>query len=99
GLNYIALLLAHPGVRIHVCDLVAMVEGGAEGLAVASHAQARSDGLAARSDLGDAGEALDPRTITRYRRRSIELRDELAEAEKNNDPGAIDRARRELELL
>ena len=29
GLTYIAYLLAHPGVRIHVYDLVAMVEGGA----------------------------------------------------------------------
>ena len=99
GLTYIAHLLAHPGIRIHVCDLVAMVEGGEVRVPASSLAQARADGLQSTRDLGDAGEELDPRAISAYRHRSREVREELAEAERNNDSGALDRARRELELL
>ncbi len=99
GLEYIAYLLAHPGVRIHACDLVAMVEGGEAGGPAASPARARAEGLEASHDLGDAGEALDPQAISAYRRRLIEVREELAEAERNNDSGALERARHEYELL
>jgi tetratricopeptide (TPR) repeat protein len=98
GLTYIAYLLAHPGVRIHVCDLVAIVEGGAT-QTPATLGQARADGLEASRDLGDAGEKLDPQAIGEYRIRLAEVREELAEAERNNDSGAVDRARHELELL
>ena len=42
GLEYIAYLLAHPGVRIHACDLVAIVEGRALDDAAASSARAGS---------------------------------------------------------
>jgi tetratricopeptide (TPR) repeat protein len=98
GLSYIAYLLAHPGVRVHVCDLVAIVEGGAT-QTPRTLGQARADGLEASRDLGDAGETLDPRAIAEYRIRLAEVREELAEAERNNDSGAVDRARRELGLL
>jgi tetratricopeptide (TPR) repeat protein len=99
GLAYIAYLLAHPGIRIHVRDLVAMVEGGASRVPATSVGQARADGLEAVRDLGDAGETLDPQAISEYRKRMGEVRQELAEAEKNNDSGAVQRARHELELL
>jgi hypothetical protein len=86
-------------VRIHVFDLVAMVEGGAVGAPAGSVGQARADGLEATRDLGDAGEALDPQAIAEYRIRLAEVREEIAEAETNNDPGALDRARHEYDLL
>ena len=98
GLSYIAYLLAHPGVRIHACDLVAMVEGGAT-QSPAALEQARADGLEASRDLGDAGETLDLKAIAEYRIRLAEVHEELAEAERNNDSGAANRAGHELELL
>ncbi len=51
GLEYIAYLLAHPGVRIHACDLVAMVEGRALHDAAASVGHAQAQGLVAASIL------------------------------------------------
>jgi tetratricopeptide (TPR) repeat protein len=99
GLEYIAYLLAHPGVRIHACDLVAMVEGRALHDAAASVGHAQAQGLVAASDLGDAGEALDAQAVSSYRRRLTEVRAELAEAERNNDTGAKERAQREFEAL
>ena len=99
GLEYIAYLLAHPGVRIHACDLVAVVEGRALHDAAASVGHAQAQGLEAASDLGDAGEALDAQAVSSYRRRLTEVRAELAEAERNNDTGAKERAQREFEAL
>ena len=99
GLEYIAYLLAHPGVRIHACDLVAVVEGRALHDAAASVGHAQAQGLVAASDLGDAGEALDAQAVSSYRRRLTEVRAELAEAERNNDTGAKERAQREFEAL
>jgi len=98
GLTYIAYLLAHPGVRNHVIDLVAMAEGGATHLPAAL-GQARADGLDSSGDLGDAGEALDTKAIGEYRVRLEEVHEEIAEAEANNDPGALGRARHEFDLL
>jgi len=98
GLTYIAYLLAHPGIRIHVYDLVAMVEGGATQVPAALD-QARAEGLEATRDLGDAGEMLDPRAISEYRLRLGEVRQALAAAERNNDSGALDRARYEFDFL
>jgi AAA ATPase domain len=99
GLEYIAHLLANPGVRIHACDLVAMIEGTDAGSPAALPERARAEGLEASHDLGDAGDALDPQAISAYRRRLTEVRAELAEAERNNDSGAVERARHEHELL
>jgi non-specific serine/threonine protein kinase len=99
GLAYIAHLIAHPGVRIHARDLVAIVEGPAPDGATTSIGRAYADGLGAASDLGDAGEALDAQAVSSYRRRLLEVRAELAEAENNNDLGATERARHELEAL
>ena len=99
GLEYIAYLLAHPGIRIHACDLVAIVEGRALHDAAASVGHAQAQGLVAASDLGDAGESLDAQAVSSYRRRLTEVRAELAEAERNNDPGAKERAQREFEAL
>ena len=99
GLEYIAYLLAHPGVRIHACDLVTMVDGRALHDAAASVGHAQAQGLVAASDLGDAGEALDAQAVSSYRRRLTEVRAELAEAERNNDSGAKERAQREFEAL
>ena len=101
GLAYIAHLLSHAGERIHVHDLLAAVEGTAAGdgrIRMAAE-RARQDGLEVVRELGDAGEALDLRARGEYRRRLGELRAELEDAEGQNDPGRVERARGELEFL
>jgi len=61
GLQYLALLVAHPGRERHVLDLVDRIEG------------VSADGLDRRA-LGDAGAVLDTRARTEYRRRIESLR-------------------------
>jgi hypothetical protein len=57
GLAYIAFLLAHPGERIHVHELIARVDGVADGGSELKAEVARE--VSAARDLGDAGEVLD----------------------------------------
>jgi hypothetical protein len=51
------------------------------------------------ADLGDAGALLDAKAREQYRRRIGELREELAEAVRFNDPLRAARLRAELEAL
>ncbi len=73
GMHYLARLLAHPGREFHALDLVA-----AESVGVA-----RSDEHMA---LGDAGELLDARAKTAYRRRLAEIEDDIEQARALGDP-------------
>lgn len=98
GLTYIAYLLGRPGQRIHVIDMVRAIEGDAEG-AVNDPDSAMREGLGVRHDLGDAGDTLDAAAREAYRRRRAELRVELDAAQHQNDPGRIEAARHELDLL
>jgi hypothetical protein len=50
-------------------------------------------------DRGDAGELLDDRARAAYRRRLIELEEELSQAEAWNDPARLARARAESDAL
>jgi tetratricopeptide (TPR) repeat protein len=101
GLAYIAYLLAHPGERIHVCDLVTIVEGSAGDDSGVADAVARtaSDGIAVARDLGDGVPMLDHQAKAQYRARLSELRKELEEAERMNDSGTAERIRQELEFV
>lgn len=54
---------------------------------------------AAVADRGDAGEVLDARARDEYQRRTQELQEEIAEADRFADIGRADRARRELDFL
>ena len=51
------------------------------------------------SDAGDAGPALDDAAIQSYRRRLLELREELEEAERFADSGRAEKARAEMDFL
>jgi AAA ATPase-like protein len=75
GLGYLVRLLAHPHVEVHVLDLQsggAAEPGAAEG----------ADALAA----DDAGALLDPQAKRAYRLRLEDLAEQIAEAERFNDP-------------
>ncbi len=86
GLRMLAALLDEPGRERHVLDLVGLADGGI----------GSPDAVV---DRGDSGELLDARARDDYRRRAIELRTELEEAERWNDGPRAARARAELEAL
>jgi tetratricopeptide (TPR) repeat protein len=97
GLAYIAFLLAHPGERFHVRELIARVEGvAAAGSAVIAEV---SPELSTTHDLGDAGDALDQHAQADYRHRLRELAEELSEAERLNDIGRAESIRGEQDFL
>ena len=55
--------------------------------------------LAIEQGTGQADERLDARARRAYRARLVELDDELADAERNNDHARLERARAEHEML
>src|SRR5712664_1866931 len=89
GLGYIACLLEHPGEEIHVHDLIAIVDGTSAGQTVgdetAASGQSFGGDLEIVRDLGDAGETLDYRARADYHRRLLEVREELCDAQRQND--------------
>ena len=96
-LHYIAYLLARPGQRFHVHDLIASVEGGTSNGRTAIHAE--SEGLSIVRDVGGAGSSLDARARSEYRTRLRDLHGELDEAERMNDLGRSERVRHEIEMV
>ncbi|MFP5320172.1 MAG: hypothetical protein ACLGI2_17990 [Acidimicrobiia bacterium] len=76
GVRYLAELVAGPGIERHALDLVDRVEGvGSNGVD--------------RRKLGDAGELVDARARTAYRRRIEQLRSDIEDA---LDAGAVEQA-------
>src|SRR5262245_44621829 len=88
GLSLLAHLLRNPGQDIHVTtlDAIAPSEGAV--------ALRRSGGVEGSIvyDLGDSGEVLDADAKAAYRRRVVEVREELDDAEACNDPGRTARS-------
>jgi AAA ATPase domain len=92
GLRYLARLLERPGTEVHALDLVRAAHAPETG-AVAGAAGS------ARVEWADAGELLDERAKTEYRRRVKELEEERDEAHEWNDPEREARAAEELEFI
>jgi tetratricopeptide (TPR) repeat protein len=100
GLRCLARLLASPGQEIFAVDLEAA--GQVTGGKAQQRSRARAASAAAlgvRADLGDAGEMLDTRARAAYKARLDALREELAEAERFNDPVRAGTAREEMDFL
>jgi tetratricopeptide (TPR) repeat protein len=97
GLHYIAYLLARPGQRIHVLDLVDAVEGAIPGRWTTG--QAASDNLQIVRDPGGPPASIDARARSEYRARLRDLQAELADAEGMNDLGRTERLRAEIETI
>lgn len=96
GLDYLHLLLQHPGEELHVLRLLALVDasGGEVG---SSAADAREAGLA--TGRSEHIEALDAEALQAYRRRLDELREEIEQAEAMGDPVRTDRAQQEADWI
>jgi hypothetical protein len=96
GLRDIALLVTNPRRGVHVADLVAAAEGGA---AVEARGPRSPDGLVTSGTSERGHPTLDVRTRAEYRGRLEELRQELADAERDNDAGRQTRAREEFDRI
>ena len=95
GMQYVARLLAAPGVELHALDLV----GGVSLEPGAGRAMAAEAGLETQAaDMG-AGPMLDEQAKAAYRQRVEALREEIEEAESFNDPERAARGREEMELI
>ena len=93
GLQYLARLLASPGLEIHVLDL-------AGGRAAPTAGSVDRANLAATSrSLGDAGPLLDPEAKEAYRRRLAEIEEDIDEAEAMGDAERAEQAVNEREFL
>ena len=97
GLRYIAYLLARPGKRIHVHDLIEAVEGRAANGRTTIDAE--SEDLQIVRELGGPGPTIDARARSEYRTRLRDLQAELDEAERMNDFGRSERLRTEIEMV
>jgi CheY-like chemotaxis protein len=99
GLRYVAYLLSAPYRKIHVLDLVAVVEGAPEEAPKGVlEGREREAGLRI-SRLGHAGEQLDLKAKADYKRRLEELREELEDARECNDLGRAAKIQNEMEML
>jgi tetratricopeptide (TPR) repeat protein len=92
GMHYLARLLADPGREFHVMDLVALESVG-DAPVRRSEPELRSSGL------GDAGEMLDKRAKEAYRRRLVEIEEDIEEAQAMNDTGRATQAGVERDFL
>jgi tetratricopeptide (TPR) repeat protein len=99
GLRHLARLLAHPGREFHAADLEAANGHSARTAPLGPGDRAARGELEARPDLGDAGELLDARAKAAYKARLDELRAELDEAERFNDPARAAKAGAERAFL
>jgi hypothetical protein len=84
GLNYIAELLRHPGCPIGVLDLVQAVAGA--GILTPTISASSQEGLSLRRGQS-ALPGITPEERTRFEESLEDLRDQMREAEANNDAG------------
>lgn len=95
GLHYLAILLGAPGREHHVSDLLLQVDGGATD----RRPSAAAHGLHVVDDTAGTGPVLDAQARAAYRRRIVELTDDLQEAEEWSDLERAARTRAELDAL
>ncbi len=95
GFRYLERLLAQPGREVHVVDLV-----GAEAARSARpHEPAYDDGLGGGA-VGQSGlPVLDEQARRAYRRRLVEVEEDIADAEADHDPARVELARRDRQFL
>jgi hypothetical protein len=97
GLHCLACLLRHPGREFHVCELIAILEVPVKAMVASSVSQKEEGMRTVRFE--DASPLLDARAKADYARRLAELRTELEEGRRFNDPERVTRAQCERDLL
>ena len=95
GMHCLAALLARPGERLHVLELVAPASAGE----VLTQAIRDDERGAVVSSLEGREAPLDAASIAGYRRRLLELASELEVSERDNDLGRKSECLREREFL
>jgi len=98
GLHYIACLLRNSGQQVSSVDLAALTNPHAPEIAIRA-AALNEPGTDSRTDLGDAGEILDANTAKQYKHRLEDLREEIERGQSTNDPGTVEKARAEFDVL
>jgi hypothetical protein len=106
GLGYIAHLLRHPDAEFHVLDLYGGIASHREDNEITRpvNGPPRHDEDLEKAGMhitgpGDAGEMLDQQAKLAYRRRLVELREELAEAKRFGRVERAEQAEQELDAL
>jgi hypothetical protein len=92
GLRYLARLAAEPGREFHVLDLVA-----AEAGVLRPRGPAETDTIASAGDAGIP--VLDDQAREAYRRRLVDIDDDIESARRDNDLGRLELAERDREYL
>jgi tetratricopeptide (TPR) repeat protein len=93
GMRYLARLLADPGREFHVLDLVAAKTGNIPQTESGRAAELPGTGL------GDAGEILDAQAKNAYRRRLVEIEDDIEQARAFGDSERAAQAETERDFL
>ncbi len=95
GMQYLEQLLRHPAHEFHALELASLEAADpAERSAPELELLGKSDAL-----QDDAGVQLDSEAKAAYRRRLVEIREDLADAQRCNDPGRVQKANAEIEFL
>ena len=92
GMRYLERLLAEPDREFHVLDLIAVENGTVP-------RPRHVDAEAGRPDTGDAGCHLDQQAREAYRRRLIDIDDDIEDATRDHDLGRIALAQADREFL
>ena len=95
GLDCLALLLRHPGREFHVIELAGQLIGRAP---VSGRSALITHGWQGGL-LSDVGPVLDAQAKTQYKHRWEDLRRDLEEAERDENPIRAERARNEIDAL
>jgi hypothetical protein len=102
GWHYLTFLLQRPHEEVHVLDLLQLTDAqpgrARAGLTDASADHLAAQGLRATRGL-DERVTIDAAASAAYRQRWVELQDELAEAERWNDPARAAKLRAEVDFL
>jgi class 3 adenylate cyclase/tetratricopeptide (TPR) repeat protein len=97
GLSYIQRLLQHPGEEFHALDLLDRPGPGAA--LRADEVSSLKDTGVGIGGLGDAGEMLDSRAKQEYKRRLLELREELTDLRDHGDTERAAEIESEIDFL
>ena len=98
GLNYIQRLLQHPGEEFHCLDLIRGPGKRTETASADVSAILQDPGVSI-GELGDAGEMLDPQAKQDYKRKYLELQEELEDLVRRDDVDRADQVKSEMDFL